>query len=284
MASRRKASGIRGRGYPAGIDSAHGRVTARRLHGRALRALPGGHRPAGTLPSPPARAAPGLEADALARGRGRAGGRRHRPDARGPERAPAPARGPGAVGRGPRAARRRRPARGPAPARRLPGRARGRPGRRGPPPDGGGARAQAAQARPRAPRVLDGRLRGRPGAGGRIAAVARVLIVGCGCRGLELARSLRAGGQAWVGDPDRVGSLVYAMDNVTTVCWLLGRVGGAALHGPRLRMMLEKTVDTTVRGFAYEPAAEPALRASGLALLAEAAATWEIPTAIVEGD
>jgi len=135
--------------------------------------------------------------------------------------------------------------------------------------------------------------------------VARVLIVGCGCRGLELARSLRgdghavrgttrrrdraaelraAGVEAWVGDPERVGSLVYAMDNVTTVCWLLGRVGGAALHGPRLKMMLEKTVDTTVRGFAYEPAAEPALRASGLALLAEAAATWEIPTATVEGD
>jgi uncharacterized protein YbjT (DUF2867 family) len=75
--------------------------------------------------------------------------------------------------------------------------------------------------------------------------VARVLIVGCGCRGVELARSLMAEGHAvrgttrrperaqelralgidpWVGDPDRVGSLVYAQDNVTVLCWLLGRV------------------------------------------------------------
>ena len=135
--------------------------------------------------------------------------------------------------------------------------------------------------------------------------MARVLIVGCGCRGVELARSLMAEGHAvrgttrrperadelralgidpWVGDPDRVGSLVYAQDNVTVLCWLLGRVPSEALHGPRLRMMLEKTVDTMVRGFAYEPPDDRALRAEGLAVVAEAARTWEIPTAVVEGD
>jgi glycine/D-amino acid oxidase-like deaminating enzyme len=135
--------------------------------------------------------------------------------------------------------------------------------------------------------------------------VARVLIVGCGCRGVALARSLRAEGHAvrgttrrpdrataleaegiepWVGDPDRIGSLVYAQDNVTVVCWLLGRVALAPLHGPRLRMMLEKSVDTMVRGFAYEPPADAALRAQGLAVLQEAARTWEIPTAVVDGD
>jgi uncharacterized protein YbjT (DUF2867 family) len=132
-----------------------------------------------------------------------------------------------------------------------------------------------------------------------------VLIVGCGCRGAALARSLRADGHAvrgttrrperadalraegiepWVGDPDRIGSLVYAQDNVTVVCWLLGRVALAPLHGPRLRMMLEKSVDTMVRGFAYEPPADPELRAHGLAVLEEAARTWEIPTAVVDGD
>ena len=135
--------------------------------------------------------------------------------------------------------------------------------------------------------------------------MARVLIVGCGCRGVALARSLRAEGHAvrgttrrpdraaaleaegiepWVGDPDRIGSLVYAQDNVTIVCWLLGRVALAPLHGPRLRMMLAKSVDTMVRGFAYEPPADAALRAQGLAVLQEAARTWEIPTAVVDGD
>ena len=135
--------------------------------------------------------------------------------------------------------------------------------------------------------------------------MARVLIVGCGCRGVALARWLRAEGHAvrgttrrpdraaaleaegiepWVGDPDRIGSLVYAQDNVTVVCWLLGRVALAPLHGPRLRMMLEKSVDTMVRGFAYEPPADAALRAQGLAVLEEAARTWEIPTAVLDGD
>jgi hypothetical protein len=93
-----------------------------------------------------------------------------------------------------------------------------------------------------------------------------------------------AGIEPWLGDPDRVGSLVYAQDNVTVLCWLLGRVALAPLHGPRLRMMLEKTVDTMVRGFAYEPPSDPALRAEGLAVLEAAARTWEIPVAVVEGD
>jgi glycine/D-amino acid oxidase-like deaminating enzyme len=135
--------------------------------------------------------------------------------------------------------------------------------------------------------------------------LARVLIVGCGCRGVALARALQDEGHAvrgttrrparaaaleaegidpWVGDPDRIGSLVYAQDNVTVVCWLLGRVARAPLHGPRLRMMLEKSVDTMVRGFAYEPPEDPALRAHGLAVLDEAARTWEIPVAVIDGD
>jgi NAD(P)-dependent dehydrogenase (short-subunit alcohol dehydrogenase family) len=135
--------------------------------------------------------------------------------------------------------------------------------------------------------------------------VARVLIVGCGCRGAALARSLLDDGHAvrgttrrperaaelvadgiepWVGDPDRVGSLVNAQDNVTVLCWLLGRVASPALHGPRLRMMLEKTVDTMVRAVAYEPPADPVLRTQGLAVLDDAARRWEIPVAVIDGD
>jgi hypothetical protein len=98
-------------------------------------------------------------------------------------------------------------------------------------------------------------------------------MVGGGCRGLALARSLVAEGHAvravtrdesrrtqledagcecWIGDPDRVGTLRYALDNATALLWLLGTVDVAELHGSRLEMMLERTVDTTVRGVLYE--------------------------------
>ena len=111
----------------------------------------------------------------------------------------------------------------------------------------------------------------RPGGGGGM----RALIVGGGCRGLDLTRALAAdghaarvvtrteagraaieaaGGECWIGDPDVIGTLRYALENVTLVFWLLGTASGAdaerlaALHGSRLKMMLEKTTDTTVRG------------------------------------
>jgi uncharacterized protein YbjT (DUF2867 family) len=98
-------------------------------------------------------------------------------------------------------------------------------------------------------------------------------MVGGGCRGLALARELvaegnavravtrsearrreleEAGCQCWIGDPDRVGTLRYALDNVTVLLWLLGTVAAPELHGSRLAMMLDKTTDTTVRGVVYE--------------------------------
>ena len=105
-------------------------------------------------------------------------------------------------------------------------------------------------------------------------------MVGGGCRGLALARELVADGHAvrvvtrdqrrrpeieaagcecWIGTPDVIGTLRYALDNVTVLLWLLGTASGpreqvAALHGSRLRMMLEKTTDTTVRGVVLEAA------------------------------
>jgi hypothetical protein len=98
-------------------------------------------------------------------------------------------------------------------------------------------------------------------------------MVGGGCRGLALARSLVAEGHAvravtreeskrsllqdagcecWIGDPDRIGTLRYALENATVLLWLLGTVDIPELHGSRLEMMLERTVDTTVRGVLYE--------------------------------
>jgi uncharacterized protein YbjT (DUF2867 family) len=128
--------------------------------------------------------------------------------------------------------------------------------------------------------------------------VARVLIVGCGCRGQQLARELvaaglavrgttrdgarseaiaAAGAEPYVGDPDRVGTLMEALRGVTIVCWLLGTVPDADLHGPRLRMLFEKLVDTPVRGVVYEAAL-----AEGERIARDAAERWQIPVEIVE--
>jgi hypothetical protein len=61
-----------------------------------------------------------------------------------------------------------------------------------------------------------------------------------------------AGGECWIGTPDRIGSLRYGLENVTVLLWLLGNAPDPDLHGSRLTMMLERTIDTTVRGVIYE--------------------------------
>jgi uncharacterized protein YbjT (DUF2867 family) len=135
-------------------------------------------------------------------------------------------------------------------------------------------------------------------------------MVGGGCRGLRLARELVADGHAvravtrseecraeieaagcecWIGDPDRIGTLRYALDNVTVLLWLLGTATGpnvADLHGSRLRMMLEKVTDTTVRGVLYEAAGTVDVQAlqRGAAEVARARELNEIPGALLEVD
>jgi nucleoside-diphosphate-sugar epimerase len=142
--------------------------------------------------------------------------------------------------------------------------------------------------------------------------MARVLIVGCGCRGQALTRDLRAAGHAvrgttrdparvaaiaaagaepYVGDPDRIGTLMHALAGVTIVCWLMGAATGdreqvAALHGGRLRMLWEKLVDTPVRGVVHEaagPLPEDVL-ANGRAVARAAHETWRIPLELLEAD
>ena len=133
-------------------------------------------------------------------------------------------------------------------------------------------------------------------------------MVGGGCRGLRLARVLVADGHAvravtrtetrraeieaagcecWIGDPDRIGTLRYALDNVTVLLWLLGTATGpnvAELHGSRLRMMLDKVTDTTVRGVLYEAAGtvDAATLETGVREVARARALNEIPGAVLE--
>ena len=137
-----------------------------------------------------------------------------------------------------------------------------------------------------------------------------MLIVGCGCRGRELAWELRAAGHAVRGttrarehlaeieaagaeavlaDPNRLGTLMRELHGVSLVCWLMASAeGGTAvgLHGPRLQTLLERLVDTPVRGVVYEAAGslDPELLAGGAAAVREASARWSIPAEVVEAD
>jgi uncharacterized protein YbjT (DUF2867 family) len=125
--------------------------------------------------------------------------------------------------------------------------------------------------------------------------VARVLIIPCGCRGQVLARELVAAGHAvrgttrreeataaiaaagaepYVGDPDRIGTLMGALPGVAVVCWLMGGVPVPELHGRRLRMLFEKLVDTPVRGVVYEGT-------QGEAIARDASERWRIPVELL---
>lgn len=142
--------------------------------------------------------------------------------------------------------------------------------------------------------------------------MARALIVGCGCRGRELGRALQ--GRDWVvrgtsrsaagveaiaaegiegvrADPDRIGTVLDAIEGVALIYWLLGNAEGtaeqlAALHGPRLERLLEEIVDTPVRGFVYEiaPDLKLAHAESAFSILREAGERWRIPFEAVDGD
>ena len=135
-------------------------------------------------------------------------------------------------------------------------------------------------------------------------------MVGGGCRALDLARELReeghairavtrteagreaieaTGAECVIADPDRVGTLRYALDNVTLVLWLLGTASGENvedLHRSRLEMMLWRTIDTTARGLVYEAAGtvDPEVLAAGRALVERFAAYNEIPLRVLDAD
>jgi hypothetical protein len=137
--------------------------------------------------------------------------------------------------------------------------------------------------------------------------VARVLIVGCGCRGRSLAAALIAdghavrgttrdatrtaaieesGAEALVADPDRLGTVMTALAGVSAICWLMGGADAPAVNGGRLETLTERLVDTHVRGLVYEaagPAGPDVLRA-GEEIVRRAAATWHMPVEVVSDD
>ena len=139
--------------------------------------------------------------------------------------------------------------------------------------------------------------------------MARALIVGCGCRGRALGAALKSGGWAVRGtsrsaagltaieaagiepaaaDPDRPGTLLELVGDVTLVFWLLATAQDepeviAAIHGPRLERTLERLVDTPVRGFVYEAAGTVQAHRleTGRKLVEEAGRRWRIPYRVV---
>ncbi len=144
-------------------------------------------------------------------------------------------------------------------------------------------------------------------------AVARIMIVGGGCRGRRLAEAMvgeghavrittrsedsraaieATGAECWIGTPDRLATLRGALENVTILCWLLGTALGSheelsALHGSRLDYFMTQAIDTTVRGFVYEArgasAAAPML-AGGEAIVRALAERNAIPAAFLTVD
>jgi uncharacterized protein YbjT (DUF2867 family) len=139
--------------------------------------------------------------------------------------------------------------------------------------------------------------------------VARALIIGCGCRGQVLGGQLLAAGWAVRGtsrreenlapieaagiepalcDPDRVGTVLELVGDVAIVLHLLGSAEGepealAEIHGPRLERLLEKLVDTPVRGVVYEAvgSVDAAVLEAGAELVRSAGATWRIPFEVI---
>jgi nucleoside-diphosphate-sugar epimerase len=140
--------------------------------------------------------------------------------------------------------------------------------------------------------------------------MARVMIVGCGCRGRALAAALladghavrgttrapaqldaieAAGAEAVIADPDRLGTIMAQLAGVSALCWLMGSATGTAaaeLHGPRLATLLERLVDTPVRGLVYEAAGDmdESLLVAGATAVRDATRTWRLPTQVVDAD
>lgn len=142
--------------------------------------------------------------------------------------------------------------------------------------------------------------------------MARVLIVGCGCRGLDLAAALGAAGhavrgttrdpgrleaieaigaEAVVADPRRLSTLMSHLEGVSVMCWLMGTAAGEAreleaIHGTRLESVLGSIVDTPVRGFVYEAAGSvrAELLERGAEVVGRAGRSHRMPVALVEAD
>lgn len=135
--------------------------------------------------------------------------------------------------------------------------------------------------------------------------MARGLIVGCGCRGRMVGKRLlragwevrgtsrreeglvaieEAGIEPALADPADPASVLDLVDDVAVVGWLLGSAEGtaeelSAIHGSRLERVLERLVETPVRGFSYDAkgSVDPILLAHGQEIVEAAGETWQLP-------
>jgi uncharacterized protein YbjT (DUF2867 family) len=131
------------------------------------------------------------------------------------------------------------------------------------------------------------------------------LIVGCGCRGRWVGRRLLAAGwevrgtsrhregltlieedgiEPALADPADPASVLDLVADVAVVAWMFGSAQGtneelAAIHGPRLDRLLERLVETPVRGFVYDGlgSVDPILLARGKESVEAASETWQMP-------
>ena len=102
---------------------------------------------------------------------------------------------------------------------------------------------------------------------------------------------LAAGGEPVVGDPDRLGTLVGALDHVTVALILLGSARGseralAELHGPRLQALLRRMIDSTIHGVVYEASGtvDPRLLEAGRSATLSFGESARAGVALVEAD
>jgi hypothetical protein len=139
--------------------------------------------------------------------------------------------------------------------------------------------------------------------------VARALIVGCGCRGRLVGKRLLAEGwqvrgtsryenglvavgeagiEPALADPARPETVLELVGDVTVVLWLLASATGerqalSAIHGSRLERVMERLIETPVRGFVYEMkgSVDPILLAHGREVMEATGDTWRVPISMV---
>jgi len=117
------------------------------------------------------------------------------------------------------------------------------------------------------------------------------LVRGTTRREAGLAEIEAVGAEAALADPDRIGTVIGAVAQVSAICVLLGSAAGsdealAALHGPRLEMLMTRILDTTVRGVVYESAGsvDARLLSAGAALVTSFCRRSLVPFALLDRD
>ena len=134
--------------------------------------------------------------------------------------------------------------------------------------------------------------------------MARALIVGCGCRGRLVGKRLLAEGwevrgtsrteeglvaigeagiEPALADPLHPHTVLELVGDVTIVLWVLASAQGppeelSAIHGSRLERLMERLIETPVRGFVYEMkgTVNPILLEHGSEVLGAAGDTWRV--------